>query len=584
MRQHVATARNENAPILEDSSSLFMQRQELNTRTQLLEAFQHHFIVSEGDLKKITTNADIVDHEFFRLLARVKQVHKDCQVLLGAENQRLGLELMDSSSRHLNAAYQKLYRWILREFKTVNFENPQISSIIRRALRALAERPSLFQSCLDYFAESREHVLLDAFYSALTGPSDDFQHSQVTKPIEFYAHDPLRYIGDMLAWTHSATVSEKEALESLAATDGDEIMKGIKAGFEYQPWTVMDGEAFDGRKALEQLAGRNLEGVLRVLRQRVDHMIHTQDDAILMYRIFNLLGFYSVTFVRLLGPDCSVVEMLSWLEASALQRFQSIIEAHASIVQTGVHQLPSDLHEPDYLAGALNQLRSLMKSFDSSLTPAQTREEDFRRIISITLDPFLELLKKQVSGSPEPDHSIFLTNCLSATKSALSDYNFVQTKSLEIQYSLSDSTNALVKYQHAYFLHNSGIHPLLSALAPLADDLTQDLSTFFSLPSLQPTALQQASQRLDDFLPSALMDATDNLRDLTDKQLGGEITAAAASRFCEDFEFVESRLTALDKAAENGHNYNHDISDEENGLSFRTLFPRTSGEIRVLLS
>ena len=30
-----------------------------------------------------------------------------------------------------------------------------------------------------------------------------------------HAHDPLRYIGDMLAWVHQAVAGEKEFLESL---------------------------------------------------------------------------------------------------------------------------------------------------------------------------------------------------------------------------------------------------------------------------------------------------------------------------------------------------------------------------------
>ena len=583
--QHVAAARHENAPILEDAFTLLAQRQDLNTKTGLLEAFNKHFIISEDNLRILTINSDTIDDDFFRILAKVKQIHKDCQVLLGAENQRLGLELMDSNSRHLNTAYQKLYRWIQRQFKTVNFENPQISPIIRRALRALAERPTLFQSCLDFFAEAREHILLDAFYSALIGPSDDAHNSPATKPIELHAHDALRYVGDMLAWTHSATVSEREALETLAATDGDEIVKGIKAGTESEPWTVIDGTTFDGRKALEQLASRNLGGVLRVLRQRVEQVIHNQEDPVLTYKIVNLFGFYRATFVKLLGSDCNVPETLSSLEASALQRFQSIMEDHVSSVQTDVHQLPSDLHIPDFLAEALTQLQALMKSFDSSLAPTVTRDEDFRRIVSLALDPFLEICRKLISGNKEPAHSIFLTNCLLAAKTTLSGHDFVQAKSSQIEDDLSTCTIALVEYQHAYFLHASGLHPLVVALAPLSDDPSQESSIILSLPPFQPTALRDASQTLDDFLPSALMDATDNLKHLTNKQLGGDITAEAAKRFCEDFEFVEGRLTALDGVDESKDGSSHETGNqEEDHLRLRSIFPRTSGEIRVLLS
>ena len=35
------------------------------------------------------------------------------------------------------------------------------------------------------------------------------------RPIELHSHDPLRYVGDMLAWLHQATASEKEHLQTL---------------------------------------------------------------------------------------------------------------------------------------------------------------------------------------------------------------------------------------------------------------------------------------------------------------------------------------------------------------------------------
>jgi hypothetical protein len=579
MRQHVAAARHDNAPILEDATTLMAQRQDLTYKSELLRAFNRHFIISENDLGILTTNAESVDDNFFRVLTRIKQIHHDCQVLLGADNQRLGLELMESNSRHLNTAYQKLYRWILCEFKTVNFENPQISSTIRRGLRALAERPALFQSCLDFFAESREHVLLDAFYTALTGPSDDSHHDQATKPIDFNAHDALRYVGDMLAWSHSAAVSEREAFESLAATDGDEIAKGIKAGTESAPWTVIDGEAFDGRAALEQLASRNLNGVLRVLRQRVEQVIHNQDDAVLTYKLMNLFSFYRVIFLKLLGSDCNICETLSSLEASAFRRFESVMADHAKSMQNYAHQLPSDLRVPDYLIEALTHFQSLVKSFDSSLATTTTHEEKLQRIMSLSVNPFLEVCRQQISGTKEPAHSIFLLNCLLATRAAFSGQDFVQKRGSQIEGQILICTTALVDYQHAYFLHHSGLHPLVAALALLPDESPQELSRIADFPSFQPTALRAASQRLDDFLPSALMDAMDNLKHLVNKHLSSEITAEAAERFCEEFDFVEGKLTMLDDMVRSDPG-----RAEEGRFQLRTIFPRTSGEIRVLLS
>lgn len=549
MGQHIIAARQENAPVLEEASTLLGQKQELETKKQLLDAFNKHFIISEDELLILTTMSEEVDEHFFAILKRVKQIYVDCQVLFGTENQRLGLELMDQSSRNLNTGYQKLYRWVQKEFKNLNLENPQISSIIRRALRALAERPSLFQSCLDYFAEAREHILTDAFYAALTGSSTENDQVPMTKPIEFHAHDPLRYVGDMLAWTHSATVSEREALESLFISEGDEISKGFQAGRKADPWSAADGEVFDGLKVLGHLVNRNVAGVSRALRQRVEQVIQNHEDPVLLYKIANLVNFYRITFAKLLVADCSLLETLSSLEDSSLRQFRTVMSDTATSIQTDLTISPSDLRIPDFLDEALTQFAALMKSYDSSLTPASSRTADFEPILFQVFNPFLTACEKLAKETEEPVTSIFLVNCILATKTTLSTYDFVQPRISDLDEQLASLSSTLTEYQHAFFLHTSGLLPLLVALASL-DDTPDSLLKVPTLPTFQQQPLTDASQKLDDFLPSALMDAIQNLRGLSSMKLAQEITVAAAERFCEDFEFVEGRLGRVDELRE----------------------------------
>ncbi|KAI9787674.1 MAG: Golgi transport complex subunit 6 [Geoglossum umbratile] len=577
MKEAVSAAHQETAPVLEEASSLLGRKQEVETKQRLLEAFNKHFTVPGEDLLVLTSSAEPVNDEFFTVLARVKKIHRDCQVLLGAENQRLGLEIMEQSSRDLNTAFQKLYRWTQREFKTLNLENPQISSAIRRALRALAERPSLFQSCLDYFAEAREHILSDSFHAALTGVSSTGDHPSA-KPIELFAHDPLRYLGDMLAWTHSATVSEREALEVLFISDGDEIAKGIQAGIDSEPWSRPDGEGtevFDGRKALDGLVNRDLAGVARVLRQRVEQVTQGHEEPTLTYRIANLINFYLVTFTKLLGQESSILATLAELEESALHQFRSTLKDRIIAVQTDPPPAPTDLKPPEFLTEALDQLKTLMKTFETSLTPASTREVVFKPILEAALEPYLEICETLVKDLGEPAGAILTLNILNVSKAALAPFSFTAEKATELDDTTEELEAKLVSHQHVFFQHNSGLHPLLTALAPPMPPLP-DLP---ALPALQPPALIATSQTLDDFLPSALMDAIENLKFLQDSDTVRAVTGEAAERFCEDFEFVERRIVELDEllVAQNGED-----ADEGGGL--RALFPRTGAEIRVLLS
>jgi hypothetical protein len=579
MKSHIAAANRDTGPVLEEATSLLSQKKQVETKQHILGAFKSHFLVSEDESTVLTSTAEPVNEEFFQTLTRVKNIHHDCQVLLGTEDQRLGLEILEQSSKQLNAAFQKLYRWVQREFKTLDLENPQINASVRRSLRVLAERPTLFQSCLDLFAEARENILSDSFYAALTGSTSDTGNLS-TKPIEFQAHDPLRYVGDMLAWAHSATVSEREALEVLFISDGDEIKRSIQAGLESDPWLRRaDGDEiiFDGKKALNQLVSRDLTGVARLLRQRTEQVIQSHEDAALAYKIANLIGFYKNTFSKLLGADSEVLELFKSLEDSAMRQFRGNMRDHVASVQSELAVAPADLSPPEFLEEALQMLRVLAKSYDTSITTIDDEENGFQPVLAETLDPFLGGCENLFKKLTQPDSDIFAINCLLSAKAVLQPYAFTSDRVTEMDDTISEHAANLISYQHSYFVHTSGLDTLVSALSGIAHT-AESLKTIPELEAFKPDALISASQKLDEFLPSALIDAAENLKRLRNRNMIQEITEEAAGRFCEDFELVESKIVAADELL-------YDEEDEEEpepGL--RDLFPRTSGEIRVLLS
>ena len=492
---------------------------------------------------------------------------------------------MEQSSHNLNAGYQKLFRWTQREFKSLNLENPQISTVIRKAIRALAERPTLFQSCLDFFVEAREHVLTDSFYAALTGAASDSNQNPATKPIEFHSHDPLRYVGDMLAWTHSATVSEREALEVLFISEGDEMKQGFEAGRKAEPWSASENPFFDGEKALGDIVDRNTAGVGRALRQRIEQVFQNHDDAVLLYRISNLIVFYNSTFTKLLGSSSNILTTLAALKDSALEHYRTTMTEAVSSIQSDLGPPSPDLGIPDFLDEALTRFAALLKSFDSSLTPGSTRQQDFEPIISEALTPFLAACEKMSKQLSAPDSSIFAANCALAAKSSLMPYSFTEPSIVELDGQLAALSADLVEYQHAYFLHTSGLHPLLSALSQLGLPLSQEsIAKIPSLDEFQPSFLSNASMVLDEFLPSALMDAMENLNGLGNREVARMVTAEAADRFCEDFEVVEGALASVDEVRLKSVNGDEGVEEKEGDVGLKELFPRTSGEIRVLLS
>ena len=94
MRAHINTAVLETGPVMEEASNLIEQKKQIESKHQILNAFSSHFRVSEDQVVVLTSTAEPVNEEFFQVLTRVKKIHHDCQVLLGTEDQRLGLEIL----------------------------------------------------------------------------------------------------------------------------------------------------------------------------------------------------------------------------------------------------------------------------------------------------------------------------------------------------------------------------------------------------------------------------------------------------------------------------------------------------------
>lgn len=102
----------------------------------------------------------------------------------------------------------------------------------------------------------RRKVVVQDFLEALT--QGDVNLS--ARAIEIQAHDPLRYLGDILAWTHQAVAGEKEILNLIFGVAASSRASALEPGNE--KW-LEDGTVLS---ALDDLVEKDLEGTLRPIR------------------------------------------------------------------------------------------------------------------------------------------------------------------------------------------------------------------------------------------------------------------------------------------------------------------------------
>ncbi|PNS14360.1 Conserved oligomeric Golgi complex subunit 6 [Sphaceloma murrayae] len=594
IRAHVNAARKETGPMLDENRTLQSQRREAEMKQRLLSAFKAHFILEEQELNALTSTAEPVNDAFYQALTRIKQIHSDSQVLLGGENQTLGLEILETSSRHINAAYQKLFRWTQRSLKTLDLENPQLSTPLRHAFRVLAERPQLFQTCLDVFADSRERILSDAFYAALTGADAPaaLSSSVPSKAIELSAHEPLRYVSDMLAWTHAATVGEREALANLFISDADAISASLRAGRASQPWLLQsddratdEGEVvFDGKRALSQLVDRDLAGVTRQLRQRIEQTVRSHDDALLAYQVANLCAFYDGIFVPLLGTESTVSSVLGPMADMAMEQFRLVTRDRIAGLRGEIEAVGDELGPPDWLEEALEVLRKLMKSYEGSFTGTVGREEKekgFEGVVKEALDPYLEGIENVGRRLEGLERVVFGLNCFGRVVESLRGSAYVRARIEKIERLMEGLEESVTDKMRDWMEQQSGMRALFALVNSAHDDGEAiSLEKLKGSAVFQHDALGEVAQQLDGFLPTSMEEARSHIGKLRDRAMAREICEEAADDFVESFEKLEKILEALDEDLVTGE----DGESDGEVVSRRDVFPRTADEIRVLLS
>uniref|UniRef100_A0A8B9NKA1 Conserved oligomeric Golgi complex subunit 6 n=1 Tax=Accipiter nisus TaxID=211598 RepID=A0A8B9NKA1_9AVES len=212
MSSRLKAAKEQTQDLIVKTTKLQAENQRLEMKAQVADAFIAKFQLTSDEMNLLRgTKDEPITEDFFKALGRVKQIHDDVKILLRTNQQRAGLEIMEQMALLQETSYERLYRWTQNECRSLTQESCDISPVLAQAMEALQDRPVLYKYTLDEFGTARRSAVVRGFIDALTRGG----LGGTPRPIEMHSHDPLRYVGDMLAWLHQATASEKEHLEAM---------------------------------------------------------------------------------------------------------------------------------------------------------------------------------------------------------------------------------------------------------------------------------------------------------------------------------------------------------------------------------
>ncbi|WVF66103.1 hypothetical protein IAT40_000842 [Kwoniella sp. CBS 6097] len=520
--------------LLERADGLRSQRASAQLRSSLISLFLGKFTLSEAELGALGSREVAVGQSLFSALDRVERIRKDCEVLLSGEEGKMqaGLDIMRATSDQMESGYKKIHRWCQFEFRQFTRETQlEVSPVMRDAVKRLRERPPLLKDALQTLTSTRASSILQSFLDALTrgGPNG------LPRPIELHAHDPTRYVGDMLAWVHQATASEHEFLDGLFGVKEKGRMVGAEREGLQSEEELMVAEAMD----------KHLEGLGRPLKLRIQQTIKSQEGIIMAYRIANLLQFYLVTMQKTIGEEALLCKTLKEIHDQAYVAFFETLDAQGRSLLRFLHPPDATLAPPLALRDAALILRELLSVYSTSLIDPSERESDadLAKLLEKAVEPCVEMCERMAelrkgsssnssnsgasssfasasggagtnaslggasgAGAGEWEKDVFMVNCLGYLQHTLEAYEFTSRRVALLEEKIRTHVEGMTFEHHGKLLEQCGLAPIMRTIRTrtrpsTGSDGVDTTSTPLSrLPATSPKSLTAALSTFSTWL------------------------------------------------------------------------------------
>jgi len=476
------TSRSETQAILEKAAGLRRESKVIDEKQQVLDKFLGKFKLSDADHQLLRSGDHPIDEDFFNAFLKLEQVRSNARQMLSTCGQQTsGVDILHETSEILEAAYERMFVWVQQQCRgprsaiaarrTPGEGEASGSPDLKRAISLLIERPVYFNHCVRDISKVRRQALTQRFFEALS------QGDASARPIELQACDPVRYVGDMLAWIHESVAGENEALVALMGAGSSKEGKTDEQTSGVEDVTLV---------SLEDTLDFILEGLTAPFSSRVKQVLEAQTSIVVVYKVAQVFSFYAKTLENVLHRrEASLVTLCRDLHTRTHQSFLDMWEAQAQRLRVGVAGVyVSELAAPPFVVEAVNTLSEILAIYESALVPAEEREMDFLPILSAAFDPLLNHCQQVAAMMDSADSQVFLINCVAAMQAPLRKHDFTAQRVSMYAEFLDDQIRMLVEGQAAAVLTKLGLAERLKALRNKPPDVPVG-----SVPELHPVSL-----------------------------------------------------------------------------------------------
>lgn len=446
MRETLQQTQNQTHKLIIQTNGLQTERKRTSVHHDVASKLLHHFQLSTVDHTILygKTRDEKITSDFFSVLDHVQTIHNECRLLLQNGYETLALDIMEEMTMHQEAGLERLYRWTQSHCRNID-TTTELTALVIEAMQRLQDRPVLMKYVLDDYATNRRSVLVKLFIEALTIGGNG------SKPIEMHVTDPKRYIGDIFAWLHQAIHGERESLMILCRScDKNDITDTINA-------------------ALVNIS----DGVCHTLRVRIDAVLNTVNDTIVLYSIANLIRFYYNIITSMVKGRGQLEQCLMEVQQvsetfylnSLMQQVRDILGHHHDLQQ-------ADLAPP----ASVRRLLTMLKELLSVANMVEGRQQDITKIVSCVVDPLLQTITEQASHLPAIDMAVYFLNVLYDIIGTLAVYEFIDERMERLNATCDAQIETLTSEQASSIVAHLNLGPIYTQIQSLqSPDLKLDV-------------------------------------------------------------------------------------------------------------
>lgn len=146
----------------------------------------------------------------------------------------------------------------------------------------------------------------------------------------------------------------------------------------------------DALQAKEDAIANITEDVCRPLKTRVEQILLLESNPVVLYKLTNLIRFYSSTVKQVLPAKSGLGSCLQELEQLAYQQFMKVLQS--SVQQHNNKALEGPRHDLAPIPSAM-ALLSLLREILSVSSVADEQPDQLQDIVSAVVDPLLSHLR-----------------------------------------------------------------------------------------------------------------------------------------------------------------------------------------------